>query len=453
MSDFFRRIAAVFCALILMVQTVAAANGSSGLFYADVPESRWSYSSIRTLYDAGILPQSERLGPEKAESRGNFVIYLYALSLALDDNPQVGGQVPFTDVSPEDPDYPAYVWAYENDIIRGVSETSFEPSRTISRQDVCVILVRLARHLDLTLTQTTAHKLFKDSFRVSGYARTPVSACQMMGLINGYQNGFFQPFGQITREECAAMICRMYEAALHPASGVNMQIEEGVYDSLYTGCNSFATTVPLGVQVDASYFDDAVFVGDSVSVMLQYYCASTKALGNAKFLCAGSLSATNALGPVTTSSVHPSYQGKKVKVEDGVAATGAKKVYIMLGVNNISFGIDKATGDMVTLIRNILAQSPNVSIYVQSVTPMSKESNILSNGLNNEKIVEYNRRMEEICAENGWYFINVAEAFRDSEGCLPAEYCSDYSGMGIHFTNAAAQHWIAYLKTHAYISQ
>ena len=455
MTKFFRRAWTIFAVLALLLQAVAAVNTTENTFYGDVPQSRWSYPSVRTLYDAGILPHSELLKPEQAETRGNFVVYLHSLALALGRTVQSGGVLPFTDISPDDAGYPAYVWAYSNNIIKGVDASSFAPQETISRQDVCVILVRFAGHLGLLLPKQAEYCQFKDSFRISGYARTPVAASQMMGLIQGYQNGFFKPFGQITREECAAMICRLYDSARKPLPTGSECVLTGerVYDDLYTNVTAYSTTLPQGSEVEKSHFDDAVFVGDSVSVMLQYYCTSTKALGEAKFLCAGSLSATNALAPVTQASVHPSFQGIKVKVEDGVAASGANKVYIMLGINNISFGLDKSTGDMVELIEGILEKSPEVSIYIQSVTPMSKASNILSQGLNNEKIRQYNLRMEEICAERGWYFVNVAEAFCDSEGYLPAEYCSDYSGMGIHFTNAAAQHWIAYLKTHANVTE
>lgn len=447
MKAFSIRILVMFCIAALFFQTVAAAE-QGGSFYSDVPETSWSYSVIKKLYDDGILDQTTQFHPYKSEQRGDFVQNLYRLALALGHSAIADGTVPFVDVPSDDP---AYIWAFKNDIIRGVSETAFAPDRTISRQDVCVILVRLAHYMGIAMQKTVEFSPFQDSFRVDQYARTPVAACQMSGLVNGYENGFFVPGGQITREECAAIICRLYQAAQKPlVSGAECVLTgETVYDSLYAAVPSkFDTTLPLCEEVATEYFDDAVFVGDSVSVMLQYYCAATKALGNAKFLCAGSLSATNALGAVTQTSVHPSYQGNKVKVEDGVAATGAKKVYIMLGINNISFGLDKSVGDMVALINAIKEKSPDAVIYIQSVTPMSKESNILSQGLNNDKIVQYNARMEELCAQNGWYFVNVAEAFRDENGYLPAEYCSDYSGMGIHFTNAAAQHWVAYLKTH-----
>ena len=120
----------------------------------------------------------------------------------------------------------------------------------------------------------------------------------------------------------------------------------------------------------------------------------------------------------------------------------------MLGINNISYGIDRATGDMVTLIDRILEKSPGVSIVIESVTPMAETSTILSNQLNNAQIQAYNARMQEICSERGWYYVNVAEAVTGADGWLQAEYCSDGGYMGIHFTTSAAAVWVDYLKTH-----
>ena len=48
-------------------------------------------------------------------------------------------------------------------------------------------------------------------------------------------------------------------------------------------------------EVDSSWFDDAVFVGDSVTLKLSYY-ADNGSLGKAEFLCAGSLGYGEALG-------------------------------------------------------------------------------------------------------------------------------------------------------------
>ena len=210
----------------------------------------------------------------------------------------------------------------------------------------------------------------------------------------------------------------------------------------------FGEPIPESDPVSPDWFDDAVFIGDSVTVSLRMFCNDTHALGNAQFLCENSLSATNALWSISSESVHPVYNGAKIRLEDGVAACGAKNVYIMLGINNISFGVENAAQDMLTVIRGIEENAPDVHIFIETVTPMTVTSSIMGNGLNNDRIAEYNERMRQLCEENGWYYLDLEEVFRDADGYLISDYCSDPRGMGIHFNNTAAQVWVDYLLTH-----
>lgn len=417
--------------------------------YQDVSENMWSYNYIRDLNQAGVLPDAEIFGGSAPETRGSFVACLYALHLALGGKREFCREAPFEDVPLTDPNAAAIAWAKNNGVVNGVSETLFAPEDNLTRENICTILLRYADYAEVKLPKKMEATQFLDSLRVSAYARTPVLACQMAGIVNGYADGFFRPTGKITRQECAAVLWRIMDAAEHPVlDQETVSTEAGAYDALYLNFTSYDPVLPAGAEVDLSYFDDVAFVGDSVSLMLQYYCAATKALGNATFLCAGSLSATNAIWPVSSSSVHPSYQGQKMLVEDGVAASGVKKVYIMLGINNIAYGVDYASNDMVTLIDRILEKSPDVKIIIESVTPMAASSTIITNQLNNTQIQAYNKRMQEICAERGWSYLNVAEVLTGSDGYLPSNYCSDNGSMGIHFTYDAAAVWVDYLKTH-----
>lgn len=208
--------------------------------------------------------------------------------------------------------------------------------------------------------------------------------------------------------------------------------------------------VPESDKVSADYFDNAAFVGDSVSLKLSYYAAATGALGNAQFFTAGSLGSGNALWEVSDESVHPSYQGVKMLVEDCVAYSGADVVYIMLGMNDIAlYGIDDSVANYKTLVDNIKAQSPDIKVVIQSMTPMTDTSTILGDDLNNEIIKEYNNRLLALCSENNWDFVHVASVMYDAEGInLNKDYCSDPDGLGVHFTEAGCEAWVEYLSTH-----
>ena len=67
---------------------------------------------------------------------------------------------------------------------------------------------------------------------------------------------------------------------------------------------------------------------------------------------------------------------------------------------------------MVTVLTNITQRNPKAQIIIQSVTPMADSSTSYSDKLNNDTINAYNQRMQELCEEHRWYYLNVAEVFR-----------------------------------------
>ena len=328
---------------------------------------------------------------------------------------------------------------------------TFAPEHSLTREQVCTVVARFAALEEISLLQVVEPDQFKDSLYIDEYARSGVTACQMAGIVKGYDNGFFQPDNTLTREECAAVVYRVMTAADMeiPEGSAVVDLTEGAYDSLYDNYQdiTFTALVPETEEGPVTFFDQAVFIGDSISMTLEAYCGASGALGGAKFLCAGSMSPTNML----TGKILPEYpkgSGQKPAIGDSVAATGAKVVYVMLGMDNIAYGVERATKDYLTILNQIIEKNPGVQIVVQSVTPMADSSTSYSEKLNNEQINAFNETMKAYCQDNRWYYVNVAEAFKDEKGFLKKEYCSDYGSMGMHFTYEGAKIWVQYLKTH-----
>ena len=312
-------------------------------------------------------------------------------------------------------------------------------------------MARFAALEEITLLKVVEPDQFQDSLYIDDYARSGVTACQMAGIVKGYEDGFFYPQNTMSRQEVAAVVYRVMTAADReiPEGSETVDLTAGAYDSLYDNYIDiqFEALVPASEAGPVSFFDNAVFIGDSISMTLEAYCGASGALGQAKFLCAGSMSPTNML----TGKILPEYpkgSGQKPAIQDSVAATGAKYVYVMLGMDNIAYGIERSTNDYMTILKNILDKNPDVQIIIQSVTPMADKSKSYSEKLNNGKINEFNETMKAYCEENKWYYVNVAEAFRDENGFLKKEYCSDYNSMGMHFTYEGAKVWVNYLLTH-----
>lgn len=208
-------------------------------------------------------------------------------------------------------------------------------------------------------------------------------------------------------------------------------------------------------QVDDSYFNDAVFIGDSISYGFELYVTEKRAngetvLGEAQFLTSGSLSYGNSLWDVSDESVHPTYNGEKMKLEDAIAQIKPGKIFILLGTNDVAlYGVEQTIANADTEISGMLEASPGAEIFIMSTTPKySPAESDVDGALNNADIDALNVAMRQFAVEKGYNFMNIAPLFKDETGGLAADYCSDKEGMGIHFTSAAYDIWLNFLYSY-----
>lgn len=199
---------------------------------------------------------------------------------------------------------------------------------------------------------------------------------------------------------------------------------------------------PATARVDASFFDDAVFIGDSVTLKLSYYAVSSGKLGKAQFLTRGSYGVAHSV----MDTMLLTYQGQDMKVEDAINATGATKVFLMMGMNDIGlYGVDGTIENWGKLIERIKKNCPNVTIYIQSMTPIWTGGEI--GDLNNVNMDAYNARLEVFAKNEGVDFIDIAPYMKDSTGGMATRYCSDNY---VHVTDQGAAAWIRVLKAYNY---
>ncbi|WP_282937480.1 bacterial Ig-like domain-containing protein [Paenibacillus sp. RC67] len=85
-------------------------------------------------------------------------------------------------------------------VVNGTSETTFAPNTSITRAEFSALLVRAA---GLTTESTTKFSDIKSEW-YAGY----VGAASKAGLVDGFEDGTFQPNATITREQMATMIAR-----------------------------------------------------------------------------------------------------------------------------------------------------------------------------------------------------------------------------------------------------
>lgn len=190
--------------------------------------------------------------------------------------------------------------------------------------------------------------------------------------------------------------------------------------------------------VSADYFDDAAFIGDSVTVKLQYYNNANGVLGKATFLCMSSYAVTHAVN----GTMKLAFRGKQMSPQEALAVCNAKKVFIMLGMNDISYiPMDKCMENWKTLVDNIREKNPKIKIFIQSGTPIFLAGQ--TSTLTNARMDEYNNNLKKFAKANDCRFIDVASPMKDANNSLKAEYCSDNY---VHMSDAGCAVWVEALK-------
>ena len=103
-------------------------------------ENHWSKEDALWAVEQGIMlgTSETEFSPEKSMSRGMVITALYR----MDGSKEITESVPFLDVSEESYYYNAVSWGVQNKIINGTSANTFTPNKGISRQDFAVMLYR-----------------------------------------------------------------------------------------------------------------------------------------------------------------------------------------------------------------------------------------------------------------------------------------------------------------------
>ena len=147
--------------------------------------------------------------PGMTLTRGMVVTVLYR----IESEPDVAElDNPFPDVAAGQYYSNAVKWAADKKLVLGYEDGTYRPDRNVTREEFAAILYRYEQYTEKIPTDIADERVFADAGSISEYAKEPVNALVMQGIINGKENNRFDPKGNATRAEFAAMLHRYLEA-------------------------------------------------------------------------------------------------------------------------------------------------------------------------------------------------------------------------------------------------
>ena len=202
-----------------------------------------------------------------------------------------------------------------------------------------------------------------------------------------------------------------------------------------SGTPTAAPDVPQCPPAADDYFSDAVFVGNSLVDGLYLYGG----VSNCHWLSGTGVSLYNIDKQKISDKL-----GGECTVMDGLSRQKYGKVYIELGINEISMSAKdfvKSYGDFIDKIR---AVQPDAKIYVLSLTPVSAKKSADGGYFTKENVLAYNAALHKLSSEKGCLYIDSCTSLADKDGYLPGSATSD----GIHFNPSYYSAWMDVIRTH-----
>ena len=173
--------------------------------FTDVTEGDdWFYDAVAYVYENGIMAGTS----ETTFEPGMLLDRAMAAQLFynLEGKPTVTGDSTFTDVTSGHWAVDAITWAAENEVVAGIGGNLYDPDSNVTREQFAQMLYNYAQYKGYDLTANGDLTQFPDDGSISFWAETALSWANGNGLINGNEDGTLAPGGTATRAQAASIL-------------------------------------------------------------------------------------------------------------------------------------------------------------------------------------------------------------------------------------------------------
>ena len=175
--------------------------------YTDVEKSAWYHDYVDFMVENGYMNgvSDTLFDVNGSVTRAQLVTILYRTA----GEPSVEGlENPFTDVADGKWYTDAIIWAADEGIVKGVTETEFAPDAKITREQIVTILYRYDGEEEVEEDQLAD---FTDADKISNYAKAAMNWAIANEIVNGVTETTLAPADTATRAQICAIVMRYLE--------------------------------------------------------------------------------------------------------------------------------------------------------------------------------------------------------------------------------------------------
>ncbi|MEI7884135.1 MAG: S-layer homology domain-containing protein [Clostridia bacterium] len=176
-----------------------------GLLF-DGTQSKWAEPELSTAYTNTLTYNDIMNNYTQKINREEFCTIVVKLYEKLSGLQAGVTSNPFTDAT-----NPEILKAYKLGIVNGTSTTTFSPNANITRQEVCVMILRCLNLALPSLNSATSGSLpFSDTSKINTWAKAAMLFCYENSIIKG-SGSTISPLDNTTREQGISLLLRTFE--------------------------------------------------------------------------------------------------------------------------------------------------------------------------------------------------------------------------------------------------
>lgn len=173
--------------------------------FTDVKSTAWYYNAVKYVYENNLMAGTgdTTFDPEVSLTRAMTAQILYN----LEGQPKVDEEATFSDMT-EAPTWSvdAIAWAQDTGVVAGMGDNEFASNAKVTREQFAQMMYNYAKYKKCDLTKAGDLTKFPDEGSVSDWAVTALSWANGNGLINGHENGTLDPQGNTVRGQAASIL-------------------------------------------------------------------------------------------------------------------------------------------------------------------------------------------------------------------------------------------------------
>ena len=207
----------------VMLMAVCIPTVYAEFSWSDVSKDAWYYDASQKAYSFGLMygvstdAGNPAFAPDMTMTREQFTTILERFDSNIYS---VDPSRPYEKFNSKYSDYndrkwygKGINWAETNEITNGISDTVFGVGVSITREEIATLLFRYINKRAFIIEETDSPAgTFKDTDNISEWAKDAVEYMRKTGIMEGDENGYFNPRSIATRAETATVLTRFYES-------------------------------------------------------------------------------------------------------------------------------------------------------------------------------------------------------------------------------------------------